>query len=166
MRQSSKEQREKPSDAYREVALVQNDTARKAHQELFSFDDSRYIVSGSDIRESIASLAVQGVDKLHIAVDWEHVLRVALWRSSVPPVFEVIHLLKRLGAAESELAPFRTSDINDLFPWLYYGKKFDILRKLCNAAKARAESGAGRTHPQIICHLVAEDTLRIVASSL
>jgi hypothetical protein len=166
MRQSAKEQVEKPSDAYREVALVQNDMARKAHQELFSFDDGRYIVSGNDIRESIASLAVQGVDKMHIAADWEHVLRVALWRSSIPPVFEVIHLLKRLGAAEPELAPFRTCDINDLFPWLYYGKKFDVLRKLCNAAKARAEAGAGRAHLQVICHLVAEDPLRIVASSL
>ena len=165
MKQPISQGTEKPSDAYREVALVQNEAARRAHQELFSFDDRRYVMSSGNILESISALSLQGVDKMHIAADWEHVLRIALWKPSVP-VYEVLTLLKKLGVSESELAPFRTSDINDLFPWLYYGKKFDILRKLCNAAKAKAETGAGRTHPHIICHLMAEDALRIVASSL
>ena len=166
MRRSSREGMEKPPDAYREVALVQNEMAMKAHQELYSFDNSRYIMSCGNILESIESLAGGGVDRMHIAVDWEHALRVALWMPSLPPLFEVITLLKRLGAAEHELAPFRSSAVNDLFPWLYYGKKFDILRRLCNAAKARAEKGAGSGRLQVICHLITEDASRIVASSL
>jgi len=156
----------RPSEAYHEVVLVQHEVSKQAHQELFSFDDSRYVTSGSDILESILSLAAQGADKMHIAADWEHLLMISLWTPSTPPVFDVMSLLKKSGAGDAELAPFRTSDINDLFPWLYYGNKFDLLRKICNAAKARAESRMTRKHLHVICHLVAIDTIRIVASSL
>jgi len=157
---------ERPADAYRELVLVQHVASKKVHQELFSFDDSRYIVAGNDILASIRSLAEQGVDKMHIAADWEHLLMIALWIPSHPPVFDVLNLLKKHGASDDELAPFGTSDINDLFPWLYYGSKFDMLRKICNAAKAKAESRIGRKHMHIICHLVSEETSRIAASSL
>jgi len=152
--------------AYREVVLVQHETSRRAHRELFSFDDSRYILSGKDICESILALSSRGVDKMHVAADWENLLMIALWTPARPLSFDVMSLLRKSGAGEAELAPFRTSDINDLFPWLYYGKKFDILRKICNAAKTKAESRISGRHLQVICHLVSEETLRIVASSL
>jgi len=157
---------EKPADTYREVVLVQHDALKKLHQELFSFDDSRYITAGNDILEAILSLAAQGIDKLHIATDWMHLLMIALWIPSRPSVSDVLTLLKKHGASDDELAPFRTSDINDLLPWLYYGSKFDLLRKICNAAKARAESRTSGKHMHIICHLIDEETSRIVASSL
>ena len=166
MKQASPQKAAGPSEAYREVALVQNEAARRAHQELFSFDDSRYVMCGGNIIESVSSLAAQGVDKMHVATDWEHLLRIALWSSSVPPLYEVLNLLKRLGVSDPELAPFRSSGINDLFPWLYYGKKFDTLRRLCNVAKAKAETGVETARPHVICHLVADDAMRIVASSL
>ncbi len=154
------------SDSYREMVLVQHDTAKKIHQELYSFDDGRYVTAGSDILESIRSLARQDVDKIHIAADWKRLLMIALWMHSQPPLFDVMCLLKKYGASEEELTPFRSSDINDFFPWLYYGSKSDILRKICNAAKAKAESQVGRKHLHITCHLVSEEPLRIVASSL
>lgn len=155
-----------PKEAYREVVLVQHEMSRRAHRELFSFDESRYMMSGMDICASILALASQGVDKMHVAADWEHLLMVALWTPARPLSFDVMSLLRKSGAGDAELAPFRASDINDLFPWLYYGKKFDILRKICNAAKTKAESRISGRHLQVICHLVSDETLRIVASSL
>jgi len=157
---------EKTAEAYCELVLVQHEISKKVHQELFSFDESHYIMAGNDILESILALAGQGVDKLHIVVDWRHLLMIALWMPSLPPVFDVTNLLKKYGASDAELSPFRMSDVDDLFPWLYYGRKFDMLRKICNAAKTRAESRVSRKHMHILCHLVSEDTPRIVASSL
>lgn len=162
----AREAREKSGAAYREVALVQHEVSKQAHQELYAFEDSRYVMSGTNILDSILDLAAEGVDKMHIAADWQRLLMIALWTPSMPPSFDVMGLLRKSGAGESELLPFRNSDINDLFPWLYYGSKFDILRRICNAAKAKAESRIGRKHTHIICHLVAADNLRIVASSL
>jgi len=154
------------ADLYREVVLVQHETAKSAHQELFSFDDSRYVMSSEHIIESILALSGQGIDKIHIAVDWEHLLMVTLWKSGPPPVFDVICLLKKAGLGEAELLPFKAADSNDLFPWLFYGKKFDVLRKICNAAKAKTESKINGKHGSVICHLLADDAARIVASSL
>jgi hypothetical protein len=154
------------AETYREVVLVQHETSRKAHQELFSFDDGRYVMSSGDIIGSLLSLAQQGVDKIHIAADWEHLLMMALWTPTRPRIFDVIRLLKKSGAGEAELLPFRTSDISDLFPWLYYGRKFDILRRICNEAKAKCEYTINRKHLHLVFHLVSDDTLRIVASSL
>jgi hypothetical protein len=91
---------------------------------------------------------------------------IALWTTSRPLIFDVVSLLKKSGADDAELVPFKTCDINDLFPWLYYGKKFDILRKICNAAKTKTEARIGSKHLHVVCHMVADDSLRIVASSL
>ncbi|NJD55750.1 MAG: hypothetical protein FIA94_05005 [Nitrospirae bacterium] len=162
----SRETGETAGAAYREVALVQHEASRQAHQELYSFENSRYVTAGTNILDSILALAAEGVDKMHITADWMHLLMIALWTPSTPSRFEVMGLLRKSGAGEAELAPFRNSDINDLFPWLYYGSKVDILRKICNAAKTKAESHIGRKHLHIICHLVADDKVKIVASSL
>jgi len=67
---------------------------------------------------------------------------------------------------EEELRPFSHSDINDIFPWLYYSNRFDILRKICNAAKSRIESKIDSRKVLVYCHLVSEGTNKIVASSL
>ena len=154
------------ADLYREAVLVQHEAAKSAHQGLFCFDDSRYVMSGGNIIQSILALAGEGIDKVHIAVDWEHLLMVALWTSARPPVFDVISLLKKAGVGEAELLPFKTADINDLFPWLYYGRKFDVLRKVCSVAKAKTEAKITGKYVPVICHLLSDDTERIVASSL
>nr|MDA8078658.1 hypothetical protein [Nitrospiraceae bacterium] len=79
---------------------------------------------------------------------------------------EVFSLMKRASVADAELAPFRDADINDIFPSLYYGRRFDILRKVCHAAKAKAEAKINRKNLLVYCHLASEDVARIVASNL
>lgn len=150
----------------REVVLSLNELAAKAHKELYSFEDERYISSGADLLASILSAVENSADRLHIATDWENLLRIALWSSAKPPLFDVINLLKKSGAAESELQPFMKTETSDLLPWLYYGRKFDILRRICIAAKAKAEAKANRKGLHIYCHLVSDESRRIIASSL
>jgi len=58
------------------------------------------------------------------------------------------------------------SEIRDLLPWLYYSRKFDILRRICNAARTKAEAKVGRKGLHIYCHLVSDESQRIIASSL
>lgn len=123
-------------------------------------------MSGADLLASVLSAAENGTDRLHIATDWENLLRIALWSSGKPPLFDVISLLKKSGATEAELQPFRKSEISDLLPWLYYGGKFDILRRICNAARTKAEAKTNRKGLHIYCHLVSDESLRIIASSL
>jgi len=50
------------------------------------------------------------------------------------------------------------SDINDIFPWLYYGKMFDILRRLCHIAKRKVEDNFKKYFIVVECHIIAEDT--------
>jgi len=150
----------------REVVISLNELSARAHQELYSFEDSCYIMIGSDLFASILSVAENCADRLHIATDWENLLRIALWSSEKPLLFDVISLLKKSGAAEAELQPFMRSEICDLLPWLYYGRKFDILRRICIAAKARAEGKVNRKGLHIYCHLVSDESRRIIASSL
>ncbi|MBI5634589.1 MAG: hypothetical protein HZA15_14060 [Nitrospirae bacterium] len=159
---------QEPSGAeeMREVVLTASELAAQAHKELYSFEDRLYIPSGSDILASIVSLAEKGPDRLHIAADWANLLRVALWSSPNPPLFDVITLLKKSGAAAAELQPFAKAEISDLLPWLYYGRKFDILRRICNAAKTKAELMVRRKGLHIYCHLVSDENRRIIASSL
>lgn len=154
-----------PNDV-REIVISLNELTTQAHKELYSFDDNRYIISGTDLLGSILSAAEKGADRLHIAADWEYLLRIALWTPSQPLLFDVITLLKKSGAEESELQPFMKAEISDLLPWLYYGRKFDILRRICIAAKTKAEAQAGRKGLHIFCHLVSEESRHIIASSL
>ena len=79
---------------------------------------------------------------------------------------DAFFLLRNTGISREELLPFRDSDISDLFPWLYYGKRFDILRKICVAAKTNAERHIKNRDTRVHCHLSSVDTNRIVASSL
>lgn len=153
-------------DTFGEIVLCRDRASLDAHRELYSFDISRYAISGDNILSSLLEAAAAGVGRLHVAAGWEDLLRIALWSLSAPGMFDVMALLKRCGVTDSELTPFRNSDIRDLFPWLYYGKKFDILRRVCNAARTRTEEKAGRKNLRVICHMTAEETGRIVASSL
>ncbi len=149
----------------REVVISPNELSARAHKELYSFHDEHYIMSGTDLLASILSAAEMGADRLHIAVDWENLLKVALW-STRPQLFDVLRLLKKSGAAETELQPFMKAEISDLLPWLYYGRKFDILRRICNAARMSAEAKTNRKGLHIYCHLVSDESQRIIASSL
>ncbi|MBI5847839.1 MAG: hypothetical protein HZB31_07820 [Nitrospirae bacterium] len=150
----------------REVVLAVNDLAAQAHKELYAFEASRYRISGTDLFASLLSVFEKGADRLHIVADWENLLRIALWSPGKPPLFDVLSLLKKSGAAEAELQPFGKAEISDLLPWLYYGRKFDILRRLCHAARSKAEAKANRKGMHVYCHLVSDESRCIIASSL
>lgn len=150
----------------KEVVLSHDELSARAHKELYDFEDSCYITTGNDLLASIRSCAEKGADRIHIATDWENLLRIALWSPAKPPLFDVISLLKKSGAAEAELQPFMRSEISNLLPWLYYGRKFDILRRICIAARTKAEATINRRGLHIYCHLVSDESGRIIASSL
>lgn len=116
--------------------------------------------------EAIESADLEGLSRLHISADWNTILRVALWTSGPPSRHDVFSLLKKAGITEDALSPFKSADVDDIFPWLYYGKRLDVLRRICNSAKARAESRISNRKLLVHCHIAGPDTGKIVASSL
>lgn len=153
-------------NVFREIVVFQDENSRKSHKILFSLDDSCYKQSCNDILGTIVDVAQAGLSKLHITAGWENILKIAVWTCDKPLIHEVIALIRKTGVSEEDLRPFNEADINDIFPWLYYSNRFDILRKICTAAKSRIESKVDSRKALIYCHLVSEETGKIVASSL
>lgn len=153
-------------DFFREIVVFQDENSRKSHKVLFSLDDACYTQTCKDILNTIIDVAQVRLSKLHISAGWENILKIAIWTSDRPLIHEVIALIKKSGVSEEDLGPFNEADINDIFPWLYYSNRFDVLRKICNAAKSRIESKINSKKVLIYCHLVSDDTGKIVASSL
>ena len=83
-----------------------------------------------------------------------------------PHMGDMFLLLRRAGIKAEELVPFRESELGDIFPWLYYGRRFDVLRRICQAAKVNAERYLRNNNARVHCHLVVEDIPAIIASSL
>ncbi len=154
------------SDTLKEVVLYQGEAAKKSHQQLFSLHNSCYLPAGESIVQSILSLDLQDVSKLHISAGWEAIIEVALWTLGRPMMSDVIFLLKRAGVSDDETAPFKSAEVGDIFPWLYYGNRFDVLRRICNTAKTRIDSKLERKKLLVYCHLSMEGSERIVASNL
>jgi hypothetical protein len=154
------------SGTVREIVLYQGEAAKRSHQNLFSLDDACYCLTGESIVASILSINLDNVSKLHISVGWEAMLEVALWTTAKPRVHDVIVLLKRAGIGDDEIAPFKKSEVDDIFPWLYYGKRFDVLRRICNTAKTRIDSKLERKKLLVYCHLSMDEAGRIIASNL
>ena len=154
------------NDVFREIVIFEKEIAKNTHKALFSLNDDCYQTCGKNILQSVLDVAHKGLSKLHIAVGWESILKVAIWTSGRPLIHEVIALIKKTGVQEEELRPFQHADINDIFPWLYYSNRFDILRKICSAAKSRIESKIDSRRVLIYCHMVSYETETIVASNL
>lgn len=151
---------------FREIVIFQDEISRKSHKDLFSLDDACYKQSYINIVDSVVEVAQAGLSKLHISAGWENILKIAVWTCDSPLIHDVTSLVKKCGVKEEELVPFKHSDINDIFPWLYYSNRTDILRKICNAAKTRIESRIDSRKVLVYCHLVSEETEKIIASSL
>ncbi len=151
---------------FREIVIFQDEISRKSHKALFSLDDACYKQSCINIVDSVLEVAQSGLSKLHISAGWENILKIAVWTCDSPLIHDVISLVKKCGVKEEELMPFKHSDINDIFPWLYYSNRTDILRKICSAAKTRIESRIDSRKVLVYCHLVSEETEKIIASSL
>ncbi len=147
-----------------ELVLASDETARLAHKELYHLHDDLYRIVEDDLLGVIAALEGE-MKRLHMSLNWDDILKLATWRAS-PSMGDVFFLLKNAGIGAEELLPFRNSDVTDLFPWLYYGKRLDVLRKVCRVAKANAEKRIKNRDTRVYCHLSLVDTNRIVASSL
>ena len=104
--------------------------------------------------------------KIHLVMGWPNILQISLWKTAKPAVGDIFTLLRNEGISSEELKPFKASDINDIFPWLYYGKRFDILRRLCHIARRKVEDNFKKYSIAVECHIIAEDTKKIVASTL
>jgi hypothetical protein len=149
-----------------EIVLYQGEAAKRSHRQLFSLNDACYRSAGDDMVRKILSVDLKGVSRLHISARWETIVGIALWTPGSPPAHEVLALLRKAGVTDEELLPFVAADVRDLFPWLYYGNRFDVLRKVCNIAKARTEAKLGRKNLLVYCHLVSSEEEKIIASNL
>jgi len=147
-----------------EVVLASDETAIDAHKELYHFSDESYRVVSAGLLETVGAFD-GGMSRLHISSNWTDIIRLATWRSE-PKAGDAFFLLRTMGISHAELLPFKDANIADLFPWLYYGKRFDILRKICLAAKTNAEKHIKGRDTRVHCHLSSVETSRIVASSL
>ncbi len=159
----------------RELIVCESEQARQAHRELFRFSDIHYltatepgkvfeaivgVVAGCNSRTSVCP------SKIDVVVSWENLLKLSLWQEARPTASDVLIFLRVMGISSHELEPFKTSDLDDFFPWLYYGKRLDILRRICHTAKRKIESHLKNLSVRVNCHIIAEDTRKIVASSL
>ncbi len=157
------------------IVICDSNLSAKAHKDLFHFDEKLYFVSDSpemifeEILKTIEvcnSLSKNYLSKIHLVCNWINLFHIALWSIQRPFIQDVFTLLRDLGLGLKELQLFKDSDINDIFPYLYYGKRFDILKKLCHRAKKQTENHFKDPFVRVDCHLTAEDTKMIVASSL
>ncbi|MBF0506294.1 MAG: hypothetical protein HQL09_05610 [Nitrospirae bacterium] len=158
----------------RELVICDSELSRGAHKELFRFRDEAYVIGEADtifntilgLVEAFNSAPEFSPARIHIVLGWENILKVYVWKSTRPSAGDTFILLKNSGVSQQDLQPFKKADINDLFPWLYYGKQFSVLKKVCHAAKKQMENHLSDHKIRVDGHLVAEDSKRIVASSL
>lgn len=157
-----------------EIVVCDSIFSSQAHRELFHLNEDLYLILGRTeaIFDSIMDIldfcdsSISSISKLHLALGWENLLRVSLWQTTMPGRGETFTLLRNAGITSQELQPFIASDINDIFPYLYYGKRFDVLKRICNEAKRQTENHLRGRSIRVICHLIADDTKMIIASSL
>ncbi|MFA5354060.1 MAG: hypothetical protein WC291_07510, partial [Thermodesulfovibrionales bacterium] len=148
--------------------------AMEAHRDLFHLNEEAYSVTEekgffSSITGLLSFLNAQtqlAPPRIHLVLGWENLILLALWKEGLPSWTELSPLLTASGIRGDELAPLKGSDTADLFPWLYYGKRFDILRKVCHKAKKQVEEHLTDRAIRVDCHLFADYARMIVASSL
>jgi hypothetical protein len=158
-----------------EIVLYDSEQAKSAHQELYRYSDEAYTKADeaegifyfiSEFIENCNCSKCGELSRIHLVLSWKNLLHIALWQKKSPTPADAAIILKSAGITAQELEPFMHSDAADIFPFLYYGKRFDILRKLCHKTKKQVEGRLKANDIRIDCHLMAEDTARIVASSL
>jgi hypothetical protein len=147
-----------------ELVFASSPASKDAHKSLYHFPESSYIITGEDLMDSLVRFGGDA-SRLHIASPWAIMVGLAAGKRS-PQVGDLFLLLRNAGVVAEEMTPFRHSEIADVFPWLYYGRRFDVLRKICQTAKANAERQLKGKEARVQCHLVVEDTCQIIASSL
>jgi hypothetical protein len=157
-----------------EVVVCDSESALKAHRELFRYSQNSYFSSGDASNAfplvvnlvDTCNVAVSCPTRIHLAVGWENMLRVAAWQADFAMIRDVFIVLKNAGVTDAALAPFSDSPIIDLFPFLYYGKRIDVLKKICVMARRQVESHVKKSPVRVDCHMITEDAPHVVASSL
>ncbi len=158
-----------------ELVICDSELSQQAHKELFRFNAEAYLIT--DETTNVFDIILSTINscnstsgtyptKIHLTLTWENLLRLSLWKATKPTTGDALTLLRNAGITSQELQLLRTADINDIFPYLYYGKQFNILRKICHTAKREMENHLKDRPIRVDCHLIADDTKRIVASSL
>ncbi len=159
---------------HREVAICVGAAATDAHRGLYRLAEGAYLTvpeEPSSFHE-ISSLIQSCADdpgcrefRLHLVVGWDSLLHLVAGKASLrrPDIFLV---LKNAGVKPEEMQPFREAPAADLFPWLYYAKRFDVLRKICLSVKKKLDMRFAARDIRTVCHLVGDDGKTIVASSL
>lgn len=159
---------------HREIVVCDTTASMNAHQSLYHLTDDAYITLPEELDRftSLSGLICECSDNslcvefhMHVVLQWGSLLKVAAWKETLT-WSDVFFLLKDAGVSSSEMQPFRDSNPEDLFPWLYYGKKMDVLRRLCLRAKRKFDEILSLHDIRVLCHLVGDDPQRIVASSL
>lgn len=154
--------------AVQEIVITSNERTKNIHKELFHFPDECYILINSTSfihcePSTISKQLCKAVERVHLALNWTDMVRFGTWCEK-PATGDILILLKTVGLSDKELRPFKDS-IDDILAYLYYGKRFDILRRLCSVIKKNLErdmKGSARVN----CHLIYEETGSIIASSL
>ncbi|MGW8272026.1 MAG: hypothetical protein ACWGN7_01415 [Thermodesulfovibrionales bacterium] len=144
--------------------MCDSETSRNAHRNLFGLKRSKYLICPRSPLECISDLG-EHAKRIHVSCLWDGLLKLAVWKDSVG-IEDVLLLLKSVGMGHADLAPFRGADAADIFPVLYYGKNFDVLRRICRRAKEVTETRLGKKFLNVQFHLVAEGGQKIIASSL
>jgi len=148
----------------KELIIVSSKESAEIHRETCHQSEDNYHLAQGDILGSVEDIP-QDLERLHIVATWPEIISLAAWKAE-PKMGDLFLLLKNAGVRAEDLVPFTDGDTGDLFPWLYYGKRFDVLRKICRIAKHNAEGHVRNKDVRVYCHLVLEDVHRIVASSL
>ncbi|KAF0182362.1 MAG: hypothetical protein FD164_1201 [Nitrospirae bacterium] len=161
--------------SHREVAVCSGADAALLHQDLYRLADGAYIAltEGTSSFPELAALIQECEDdrncrefRLHVTVGWEALLHLAAGKNSLrwPDIFLA---LKDAGVKPEEMHPFRDAPVVDIFPWLYYAKRFDVLRKLCLSVKRKLDMRFAARDIRTVCHLIGDfGGGKIVASSL
>lgn len=166
--------------AVQEIVIASNERTKNIHKELFHFPEECYILINGNSVINCESTAIgrqlcENAERVHLALNWADMMRfgtgskknhrffgVLPWCEK-PATGDILILLKKVGLSEKELQPFKDS-IYDILAYLYYGKRFDILRRLCSVIKRNLERDIGSL--KVNCHLIYEETGSIIASSL
>lgn len=152
------------TDVKKEAVIASDENSRSAHRELCRSLSDTCIIPGESILSAVEGLSGE-LNRLHVVVNWTDLVRLTSWKTD-PGLGDLFLILRNAGVRKEELAPFKNSEVDDLFPWLYYGKRFDVLRRLCQAARANVERHSSQKDMRVYTHLVSEETHSIVASSL
>ncbi len=146
------------------VVLYEGSAAKKFHQELFSLPDTGYYAIEGAVTDAVLDASRRSPGELHIVAKWETIILLASWNGGAPSATDIPGLFGGpcTGTGHGGL---ESSDIPALFYPVCRSERYDLLRRICRAAKSRTESICGEG-VSIHCHVASDEAGKIVASSL